>query len=52
MDTLKLLIEAGANIHAENNQAIRWESKEGYLEIVKLLLDAGANLPDGCDELI
>ena len=34
---MKYLVEQGADIHAENDQALRVASYNGYLEIVKYL---------------
>jgi len=38
------LIEAGANVHADNDHALRWASEYGHSEIVKILLSAGADV--------
>ena len=48
-DTVKLLLDAGANVHAENDQALRWAASDGHTDTVKLLLDAGANV-HACDD--
>ena len=34
---VKLLLEAGANVHAENYGALRWASYRGHAEVVKIL---------------
>jgi ankyrin repeat protein len=31
-------------VHADNNWALRWASRNGHLEMVKVLLDAGADV--------
>ena len=38
LEVVKLLIEKGANVRAQNNQGIIVASEYGYLEIVKLLI--------------
>jgi len=43
-EIVKLLIESGANIHADNDYAVRWAAKNGHSEIVKLLIESGANI--------
>ena len=35
---LEYLIQNGANIHVQNDYSLRWTSKNGHFEIVKLLL--------------
>lgn len=37
------MIEAGADVHADNNYAIRWATEGGWTEIVEILLNAGAD---------
>jgi hypothetical protein len=32
-----LLLSAGADVHVRNDEALRWASKNGHLEVVKLL---------------
>ena len=41
LEVVKLLIENGANVQAQYNEAIIWASKCGYLEVVKLLIENG-----------
>ena len=43
-EVVKLLIDNGADVTADNNYAIRNASREGHTEIVKLLIDAGADV--------
>jgi ankyrin repeat protein len=38
-EIVKLLLENGADVHAENDSALRWASERGHTEIVKLLQD-------------
>ncbi|AYV85138.1 MAG: repeat protein [Satyrvirus sp.] len=44
LEIVKYVIEKGADIHAENDQALRKASRNGHLEIVKLLIEKGANI--------
>ena len=44
---VKVLIEAGADVTAGDNWAIRWASYRGYTDIVKLLIEAGADVTAG-----
>ena len=44
LENVKLLLENGANIHADNDRALMLASENGYLDIVKFLLKHGANI--------
>ena len=44
LDVVKLLIELGADIHAQCDNAIVWASCGGNLLVVKLLVKLGANI--------
>lgn len=44
LEIVKLLLEAGADVHAEDNYALRWAATNGHTEIVRLLLEAGADV--------
>ena len=44
VETWKFLVEQGANIHADKDSALRWASRNGYLEIVKYLVEHGADI--------
>jgi ankyrin repeat protein len=44
VEFVKYLLDAGADVHANNDLALRLASEYGHTEIVKLLLDAGANV--------
>jgi ankyrin repeat protein len=46
LEVVKVLLEAGANVHIEENKALCWASSYGHLEIVKVLIEAGAKLPN------
>ena len=41
---MKLLLDYGADVHADNDLALRWATKDGHLDVVKLLLDSGADI--------
>ena len=41
-EAVKLLLEAGANVHVLEDLALRMTSAAGHTETVKALLDAGA----------
>jgi hypothetical protein len=41
--TVKLALDAGANVRTKKDYALQIASEKGYAEIVKMLLDAGAN---------
>ena len=43
-ETVKLLLEAGADVHAYGDLPLRTASGKGHIEIVKLLLEAGADV--------
>lgn len=47
IEIVKLLLEAGADINAEDGAALEKASYFGLIEIVKLLLDAGADVYAG-----
>jgi len=42
---VRYLLEKGSDVHANDDAALRWACGGGFEEVVKLLLDAGAN-PD------
>ena len=39
IQTVKILLDKGFDPSIDNNEAIKWASWKGYLEIVKLLLE-------------
>ena len=41
---MEALLKAGANVHADNDQALVYASSEGHLETVMILLEYWANL--------
>jgi ankyrin repeat protein len=51
-EVVHLLLNAGANVHAINNYAIRLASSNGYTGVVQLLLNVGAKVHAGDDEAI
>jgi len=43
-DTVALLLDRGANVHARGDDALCWAAENGYADTVELLLDRGANV--------
>ncbi|BCS82858.1 ankyrin repeat protein [Cotonvirus japonicus] len=41
--TFEFLVENGVDIKIDNNRAIRWASKNGFIDIVEYLIEQGAN---------
>ena len=41
---VKYLLERNVNVHACEDGAIRWSAENNHIEIVKLLIDSGANI--------
>jgi ankyrin repeat protein len=41
---VKILVSAGADIHANNDEAVRHASRNGHLDVVKYLVSVGANI--------
>jgi len=41
---IKGLLEEGANVHAGDGWALIWASENGHLEIIKLLIEYGADI--------
>jgi ankyrin repeat protein len=52
LEVVKFLVEKGANIHADNNLALRCASKYGHLEIVKFLVKNGADIHADNDRVL
>jgi hypothetical protein len=44
LSVVKLLLESGANVHADDNDAIILASQNGHLDVVKLLLEYGSDV--------
>ena len=44
LQKVQLLLDKGADIHANDDEALRWASSNGHLEVVRLLLSNGANI--------
>ena len=44
-----MLLKAGADVHAGDDEALRWASRNGHVEMVKVLLKAGADVHAGDD---
>jgi ankyrin repeat protein len=43
LDTVKYLISMGANVHANDDYALRWAVGNGHLDTVKYLVSIGAD---------
>lgn len=43
-EVARLLLAAGANVHADRDAALRWAAYRGHVEIVRLLLAAAADV--------
>jgi ankyrin repeat protein len=41
---VRYLINQGANIHAQNNETLRWSAYYAHLEVVRYLINQGANI--------
>lgn len=52
VDNLRHLLQAGADVHAKDEKALRWAAREGHLEIVKILLQAGADVHANKDQAL
>jgi len=46
---IQKLIDEGANVHAVDDEALRWAANNGHLEVVKILLENGADVHAGND---
>jgi hypothetical protein len=44
LDTVKYLVENGANIHAGHDEALRNAAYNGHLDVIKYLIENGANI--------
>ena len=44
LDIIKYLIKQGANIHTNDDFALRYNASKGHLNIVKYLIKNGANI--------
>ena len=44
LETVRLLLDRGADVHARNDHALRFAAQRGRLETVRLLLDRGADV--------
>ena len=49
IDTIKYLINLGADIHAREDNLINWAAVHGYLNIVRLLIELGSNIHNQMD---
>ena len=46
-DLIGILLDHGANIHYEDDEALRYAAENGHKDIVELLLNRGANIHAG-----
>ena len=44
VETIKTLVEDGADIHAEDEYVLRWAAANGHLKVVKYLVEHGADI--------
>ena len=44
LNIVKYLVDNGADIHADNDCALRWAARKGNLEVVQYLVGNGANI--------
>ena len=44
LDQVMISLEKGADVHADDDEALRWASGNGHLEVVRLLLEKGADV--------
>ena len=52
IETYKMLLDQGADIHAGNDYALRWNVENSQWHIVKYLIEAGANIHIGNDNIL
>lgn len=52
IERVRLLLEKGANVHAEEDHALRYSAEYGRLEMVRLLLEKGADIHARDDEAL
>jgi hypothetical protein len=44
LEAMELALQHGANVHADNDYALRWASDKGHLPVVQFLVQHGANV--------
>jgi ankyrin repeat protein len=44
LDIVKLLVEQGTDIHAQDDYALKWSASNGHLNVVKYLVEQGSNI--------
>jgi ankyrin repeat protein len=44
LDVARFLVENGADIHTDNDLALRWSAEYGYLDVVQFLVENGADI--------
>ena len=50
VEVVKALLKCGADVHADNDYALRWASDNDHYETVKILLENGADVHAENDE--
>lgn len=51
LEVAKMLIQAGANVHEERDEALWVATENGHTDIVRLLLENGASIQEGLIEM-
>ena len=51
-EAIRLALQVGADVHAEEDKALRWASARGHLPVVELLVKAGANVHAADDQAL
>jgi len=44
LEVVQFLIKSRADIHTDNDYALRWAAQNGHLEVVQFLIKSGANV--------
>ena len=52
VETFKYLMECGVDIRANNDFALRWCAKKGYLDVIKFLVENNANIHADDDDAL
>ncbi len=52
VEVLKQLVKEGADIHAWNDDALRWAAENGHLSVVKFLVKSGADIHAYNDDVL
>ena len=52
LEVIKKLVKEGADIHSNNDRALRWASSEGHFGVVKFLIEKGADIHADSDRAL